>query len=168
MRHATVLVLLLLVAAGCGDSSPRPPPSKATVVRAMRSWVRSAQGHDPDDFCARTMMLYDTASPLWGRLEFTDPPDTPPPPATHTATPARVRQDCFAEFVFKGHFKGALLSGTRIVAIRRVKVEGPVRHGGGIARTAVVEFATRHHERPAQYQRYHLALYRGRWRVLIR
>lgn len=167
---------LLLVAAfavaGCAGGGDPPPeaskaskPSKASVERAVRGWVRSAQGHDVDDFCSRTFMLYDTASFLWKRLEFVDPQS---PGAARSAPASRVERDCVSEFAFAGTFEGAMFSGTRIVRVRRIRVEHAVRDPGGIIRTAVAELTTRHHSQPPVTGRLHLVLYRGRWRVTLR
>lgn len=159
------LAATVIAASGCGGGEPPPKPSKASVERALRGWVRSAQGRDAEHFCSRTFILYDTASFLWRRLEFVDPPDSAPSP---TEPPSRVHRDCLEEFVFQGRFAGAIFSGTRIVAIRRIRVEGPVHGAGGITRTAVAEVILQHHSRPPVTSRLHLVRYRGRWRVTLR
>jgi hypothetical protein len=167
-RRLLPLFVAAIALVGCRGGDPSPKPSNASVERAVREWVRSAQGPDARDFCSRTFMLYDTASSLWTRLEFVDPPDTPPPPPQPTASAARVRRDCFDEFVFEGKFQGALFSGTRVLAIRRIHVDAPVHHAGSIRRTAVAEVTTQHHSQPPVTGRMHLILYGGRWRVTLR
>jgi hypothetical protein len=161
MPRKITIALAACLLASCGGGAITEPPKKAPLVDALHQWVRSAQGHDAFDFCARTFMVYDTASSLWPRLHFDE--DLTPGP---TAPPSRVRGDCLEEFASGGTFDPALPSGTRIVAIQRIDMEPPVRDGGGITRTARVQMTTRHHRQRPVESDFHVVLYRGRWRVL--
>lgn len=163
MRRAAILASVLVLAAGCGDHRPSPPAAPS-VASTLRAWVDGFRAEDADRICLRTFMAYDVGRPLWPRIGLRPSPAFAASAAT--ASPQRVREDCLDTY---GHGMRTLAGKPRIVRIRRIAIEGPVRHGGGISRTARADLAVRYRTPAGSVTRHwgaRLVLYRGRWRVL--
>lgn len=160
-----MLASALVIAAGCDERRPSPP-ARAPVAKALREWVGSFRAEDANALCARTFMAYDVDRRLWPRIGLKA--SEPTTRAVTTASTARVRQDCLDTY---GDGMRTLAGKPRIVKIDRIVIEGPVRRGGGITRTARADLTVRYRT-PAGPQtrdwRARLVLYRGRWRILQR
>jgi hypothetical protein len=163
VRRAATLASVLVLVAGCDDRRPAPSGA-ASVAKTLRAWVGSFRAEDADELCSRTFMAYDAGRRLWPRIGLEAP-------ATYsrraaTASAERVRRDCLDTY---GAGMRTLAGKPRIVRIGRIVVEGPVRGGGGITRTAranvMVRYRTLAGPRTRDW-RARLVLYRGRWRVL--
>jgi hypothetical protein len=156
-------VALLVLLAGCGESSSQPP-RQADVARALREWVGSFRAEDADRLCSRTFMAYDVGRRLWSRIGLEGSRTSGR--VVRTASAARVRRDCLDTY---GDGLRTLAGEPRIVRMGRIVIEAPVRGGGGITRTARADLTVRYRTAAGPETRpwpARLVLYRGRWRVL--
>jgi hypothetical protein len=163
VRRAATLASVLVLAAGCGDRRT-PAPAAPSVARTLHEWVAGFRAEDANVVCSRTFMAYDVGRRLWPRIGLEASRGTVG--AARTAPPERVRRDCLDTY---GDGLRTLAGKPRIVRIGPVTIEGPVRRGGGITRTARADLSVTYRT-PAGLQtrpwRARLVLYRGRWRVL--
>lgn len=160
VRHRTLLALLFLPLAGCGQTEP-PPPPKGPVAQAVREWFRSNRARDQDLFCSRTFMAYHVPTRLWKRIgaSFDAPGPRVAPP------PAEVLRTCRGEYSFKTFFERPVQRVTYVVRVSPIHIGSRVRDAGGITGTASAVARVRDKEGLRDWP-LHLVQYRGRWRVL--